>query len=88
MLYVCVHFSIAKNPVCLSITLAIINTGMSVCVRSTFSTSHHQELQERGCAVPVWLDGGSVEESLDKDCVYVLESFDCDCYSVLHGKYR
>lgn len=53
-----------------------------------FSISHHQELQERGCAVPVWLDGGSVEESLDKDCVYVLESFDCDCYSVLHGKYR
>lgn len=59
-----------------------------VSVRSMFSTSHHQELQERGCAVPVWLDGGSVEESLDKDCVYVLESFDCDCYSVLHGKYR
>ena len=51
-------------------------------------TSHGQELQKKGCSVPLWMDGGSVPESLDKECVYVLESFDCDCYSVLHGKYR
>ena len=88
MFYVCVHFSIAKNPVCLSITIRSYHKHWYVSVHSMFSISHHQELQERGCAVPVWLDGGSVEESLDKDCVYVLESFDCDCYSVLHGKYR
>ena len=65
--------------------------SMCTCVcMSLFSAHPHlpQELHKRGGTMPVWLDCESVTDSSDKECVYVLESFDCDCYSLLHGKFR
>ena len=62
-------------------------TDLSLFCTATFTRPRSCRRGEMSCLFG-WRHGGSVTDASDKECVYVLESFDCDCYSLLHGKFR